>query len=110
MTPNADFKLRASRKAGIKYQGAMLRPCVGLDEWIRWGEYYFDLRPVRRYLGLPVWEKPEWLNKTQDGFRGRMVDLCTAVGSRDFHALLLEVNETIEVKTLSKNLGDDLPF
>ncbi len=103
----------------IPFQGFMIRRCVGLQYWYRWGKYCFDIRPLIVYLELPSlnchykpWE--EWF------FKRYIQVIITAIGNRDFKSIILEL-KSIQEKKEEEELaarrllqpdypGDDLPF
>ena len=78
----------------MEFQGRLLKSCMDLVFWFLWGDYTFDIREVRNYLGKKDDENTLDRNCKLDGykrFRHQMQELIDMVGDRDFEEVLLHV-------------------
>ena len=80
---------RAERMPGWKIDGVPVKRQMGMIYWYSWGKHTFDIRVMRRVLGLPKehtadkWfmaEKPDPCGS----FREQMTQLVNALGDRSF--------------------------
>lgn len=54
VTKKSESKTKALKIIGVKFQDFYFRPCIDLNNWIRWGRYCIDLRPICQYLKIEV--------------------------------------------------------
>lgn len=91
-------------KAGnyrMKFQGKWLRNCKQLRFWFLWGDYFFDIREVRKQLDIDYTKTLDIDNLNIDErteFYMKMQEIIDAVGSKDFETFLLEVVDQVELK------------
>ena len=91
-----EYKEEAQRCFSVKFQGNNFHPCLGLMHWVRWGRFIFDVRPLRKYLGLPPEPKELYIRGDKAAFEARIKEITDAVGKRSFFVLNAIVNEMIE--------------
>lgn len=97
-----DGKSRREPMPGWPIGGKPVRRLVGMIYWYGWGDDRdFDIREVRKALGLPEESKhDEWfMAKKPTGcsaFQAQMVQLQEALGGRDFATLLDEIGRAAE--------------
>lgn len=120
---NSDSKKQAIKTIGIKYQGYYLRPCVGLNNWIRWGRHCIELKPLCSYLKI---ECISISARTQADFEKEIeplkkklpCDLFLMTIQDAMHAYEKPLREEFKVSNESLlreepepyNLTDELPF
>ncbi len=96
-------KETASRSFSVIFQDRHFRRCIGLSHWLRWGEFVFDVRPLREYLGLPKEDKYLYLKVDKSTFEKRIKEITDAVGERNFIMVNIETNKMIESGNDNKN-------
>lgn len=116
----ADIRMEPKERAlvrndfQVRFQGNYFRPCVGLVFWIRWGRYIFDIRPLRKYFGLPELSIEDMsIHK----FKIRMKEIIKEVGDLKFITVNMSVNDDIKIDNEliimanhMNGIDDDLPF
>lgn len=105
-----DWQERAIPTPAIKFQGHAFRQCMGYSEWVRWGPYCIDRRPVLEYFGI----EPLGWDAT---FKDKIAQITNAVGDKNFLLLLSAIKDKEEAKLALfkaeqrlQGINDDLPF
>lgn len=101
-TPFIDGKSRRVRMPGWPIGGKPVRRLVGMIYWYGWGDDRdFDIREVRKALGLPEDSKHDkWFmaekSNACSAFQALMIEMEEALAGRDFGTLLDEIDEIAE--------------
>ncbi len=108
-----EYKEAPMKCFGVKFQGKMFNPCVGLSYWIRWGKYVFDIRLLREYLNLEPEAEHLSSNRNKLIFEERIKQITDVVGERNFIEVNIEANKLFDekqkqTKEFAKN--NNLPF
>jgi hypothetical protein len=99
----SDGKSRRARMPGWPIDGKPVRRLVGMIYWYGWGDDRdFDIREVRKALGLPEESKHDnWFMSDAPragctAFHAQMTQLQDALSGRDFATLLDEIDRATE--------------
>lgn len=85
-TRNGSFEYKKERPdhgAEIIFQSHKMHPCRGLAFWFWWHDQVFDIRTIRRELGVITDGRID-VDRTQVSFEAIMRPIIDAVGDRDF--------------------------
>lgn len=88
-------KDRVERMPGWPMDGIPVKRQVGMIYWYSWGEHTFDIRVMRRVLGLPEESTADkwFMAKKPDpcgSFQEQMLQLQEALGERSFSDAMAE--------------------
>lgn len=80
------------------FDGKPIRRSRGMIYWYRWGRHSFDIRVVRKVLGLPVdhdadkyfMECSRYYNRDDEALRDILSEVRQAVGDRPFKDVMKE--------------------
>lgn len=99
-----DGKSTREAMPGFPIGGKPIRRLVNMIYWYGWGDDEdFDIRVVRRILGLPGESKHDkWFMKKRPdpcaAFVGNMAQIIEALGSRDFGEVIAEHDRLLDVQ------------
>ena len=98
-----DGKEREERMPGWPMDGVPVKRQVGMIYWYSWGKHTFDIRVMRRALGLPE-DHPadEWFMADKPdacgSFHALMSQLQEALGGRSFHDAMAEHDRLMDAE------------
>lgn len=100
----SDGKSTRSAMAGIPIGGKPVYRLVNMIYWYGWGgDEDFDIRVVRRILGLPEeHENDKWFMKERPdparAFADNMAQIITALGDRNFGEVIAEHDRLLDIE------------
>jgi len=103
VTKFSDGKSAPTKMKGMKVDCAVVRRCARMMYWYRWGGHTFDIRVMRRVVGLPADNKEydNWWRKTnhltsQEALVCSLTEILDSAGSKKFSQLMDEHDTYLE--------------
>ena len=92
---------RDERMPGWPINGVPVKRQMGMIYWYSWGKQEFDIRTMRRVLGLPEEQAADkWFMDAKPdacgSFHAVMEQLQTALGERTFHDAMVEHDRILD--------------